>query len=304
MTELFRNGILVGITAQGLIGASVVWDKILLRKPETTNLISYVFWLGAISIFGLLVAVFGFHFPPAWVCALGLLTGSLDLVATYFYYAAIKEGEASGAAAVVGGFSPLATVLIGGLLLPHVLKSEQITGFALLVGGGFLMFFAEHADVNLSRLIPRVVLASGLFGLENVLQKVVFNQSGFVPGFVFMTLGTFAGSMLMLVPSAWRAQIKATSRDSAPRSRFWYFVNRFVNGVGAFLIFYAVSLASPAIVDALSGVRYGVIFIAALGLTKIAPGVLAEDFRGPVLVGKTAATMMVAAGLVLLALGS
>jgi hypothetical protein len=46
------NGLLLATVAHLLIGISLVWDKVLLQKKETQNLIPYVFWLGAISIFG------------------------------------------------------------------------------------------------------------------------------------------------------------------------------------------------------------------------------------------------------------
>ena len=56
-----HNGIFLAIIAHSLIGVSLVWDKVLLRRPETRNLLSYVFWLGFISVFGLLLMPFGFH---------------------------------------------------------------------------------------------------------------------------------------------------------------------------------------------------------------------------------------------------
>ena len=50
--DFIKNGVFVALIGHGLIGLSLVWDKVLLKQPETRNLVSYVFWLGAISIFG------------------------------------------------------------------------------------------------------------------------------------------------------------------------------------------------------------------------------------------------------------
>src|SRR5690349_24198886 len=97
-----HNGVFIAIIANGLIGISLVWDKVLLKQPETQNLVSYVFWLGAISIFGLLLAPFGFHWPSMGIAALALCTGILHLAAIWFYYAALKRGEASQTLAVMG----------------------------------------------------------------------------------------------------------------------------------------------------------------------------------------------------------
>lgn len=297
-----RNGIFIAIIANGLIGISLVWDKVLLKKPETRNLVSYVFWLGAISVFGLLLAPFGFHWPGIPIALLALGTGMLHLVAIWFYYAALKRGEASQTLAVMGGFSPVATVLIAIPLLRHPYVARgNLLAFALLVGGGFVMFLSEK--LNLRRVLPSILLASVLFGLVNVLQKMVFDDTNFVSGYVIFTIGTFLGSMLLLVRKRWRRQIFVYSEHAEPSSRFWYFVNRFISGVGSFLIFYAIDLAHPAVVDAISGVRYAIIFVGAYGLTQLRPRWLLENFQGWTLVGKSLATLLIVAGLVLLGLG-
>ena len=295
-----RNGVFIAIIANGLIGISLVWDKVLLKQPETRNLVSYVFWLGAISIFGLLLAPFGFHWPALGIAVLALCTGILHLGAVWFYYAALKRGEASQTLAVMGGFSPLFTALIAIPLLRHGFPMHNLSAFGLLVAGGFIMFLSEK--LNVRRILPSILLSSGLFGLVNVLQKLVFDHTNFVSGYVIFTVGTFVGALLLLVRPSWRRQIFLTSERAEPRSRFWYFVNRFISGVGSFLIFYAIDLAHPAVVDAISGVRYAIIFVAAYGLTQFRPDWLRENFRGSVLAGKSAATLLIVAGLVLLGL--
>jgi drug/metabolite transporter (DMT)-like permease len=296
--SFLHNGIFIAIIANGLIGISLVWDKVLLKQPETRNLVSYVFWLGAISIFGLLLAPFGFHWPTLSIGLLALGTGVLHLAAVWFYYAALKRGEASQTLAVMGGFSPLFTALIAIPLLRHGFPEKNLAAFALLVLGGFVMFLSEK--LNLRRVLPSIVLACGLFGLVNVLQKVVFDNTNFVSGYVIFTVGTFVGALLLLVRPSWREQIFTTSEQAEPRSRFWYFVNRFISGVGSFLIFYAIDLAHPAVVDSISGVRYAIIFLGAYLLTRLRPRWLQENFQGWTLAGKSAATLLIVAGLVLL----
>jgi drug/metabolite transporter (DMT)-like permease len=288
------NGLLIAVIAHGLIGISLVWDKVLLQRRETQNLLSYVFWLGAISIFGLLLAPFGFHFPPWQYGAIAFAAGVLDLIASYFYYSALKAGEASEELAAMGGFTPVATALIAIPLLKSPIGGD-LAGFSLMVTGGFIMFFAEKTPLR--KVLPRVIMASGCFGLTTVLQKIVFDHEQFVTGFVFFTLGTFIGSIALLVPPSWRRQILEHSGRATPRSKFWYMVNRFLAGVGSFLVTFAVSRTSPALVTAISGVRYAVIFIGAYVITMWKPEWFREDFRKWVLTAKVVATCLVAAGL-------
>lgn len=295
--DFLNSGILLAIIAHGLIGISLIWDKVLLQRPATKSLPNYVFWLGAISIFGLLLMPFGFHMPALDMVGLGFGAGVIHLGANWFYYRALKEGEASQTLAVMGGFSPLATGLIAIPLLSKPFGEHSVLAFGLMVGGGFVMFFSE--TLSWRKVVPNVLWASGLFGLTNVLQKVVFNTTGFISGYVFFTLGTFAGAMLLLVPPSWRRQIFEHSEDAPPRSRFWYFVNRFLSGVGSFLIFFAISRGSPAVIDAISGVRYVIIFLGAYLLTRMRPDWLKEDFQTHALIGKSIATGLIVAGLVL-----
>jgi drug/metabolite transporter (DMT)-like permease len=293
------SGAMLAIIAHGMIGISLVWDKVLLQKRETSNLVSYVFWLGAISIFGLVLIFFGFHFPGWKLAGLGLLAGLLDLVASYFYYAALKAGEASEELAAMGGFSPVATALIAIPLLGHGVGGS-LAGFVLMTMGGFVMFFAEKRPLR--KMLPRILLAAVAFGFSNVLQKMVFNGTNFVSGYVFFTLGTFLGAIWLLIPPSWRRQIFEHSGSGEPRSKVGYFANRVLAGVGSFLVVLAVSRANPAMVEAISGVRYAVIFVGAYAITRWRPRWFREDFTRGALATKIIATSLVIAGLVLVGL--
>ncbi len=295
--HILTNGILIAIVAHGLIGISLVWDKVLLERPAAKDLANYVFWLGAMSVLGVLLIPFGFHLPALRMAGLAVGAGMIHLSAIWFYYAALKMGEASETLAVMGGFAPLATALIAMPLLEKPLGGESVFAFGLMVAGGFVMFATEK--VNWRAVLPSVVLSAGLFGLTNVLQKIVFNNTGFVTGYVCFTFGTFLGALALLVRPLWRRQIFQDSQEAPPKSKLWYFVNRFISGVGSFLIFYAISRANPAVISAIAGVRYSIIFLGAYLLAKVKPEWLHEDFRGKVLIGKSVATGIIIAGLVM-----
>lgn len=282
--------------AHGLIGISLIWDKVLLKQPATKNLLSYVFWLGAISVFGLVLIPFGFKFPGFRLAGLGFVAGLLDLMASYFYYAALKAGEASEELAVMGGFAPIVTALISIPLLSSSIGGDLL-GFALMTAGGFVMFAAEKQP--LSKMVPRILLAAGGFGLTSVLQKIVFNETNFVSGYVFFTIGTTVGALLLLAPRSWRRQIFEHSEEATPSSKFWYMVNRFLAGVGSFLVVFALTTASPSIVSAVSGVRYVIIFVLAYAITVWKPQWFREDFQRRALTFKVVATSLIIAGLVL-----
>lgn len=300
MLSLLHNGIFVAILAHGLIGLSLIWDKILLERPETKNVVNYIFWLGAMSILGLCLIPFGFRMPGPKLFAVAFGAGVIQLAANYFYYDALDAGEASQTLAIMGGFSPLFTYLIGIALLKTPLGGASIAGFVLMVAGGFFMFLSEALNVKL--VLPLTLAAAGTFGLSSVMQKVAFDQTNFVSAYVVFTIGTFTGALFLLIRPSWREQIFHSSEEASPRSKELYFLNRFISGVGSFLIFLAISRASPAVVDAISGLRYVLVFVGVYFVGKYHPRWLKEDYRGWPLTAKIIATALVVAGLVLVGL--
>jgi drug/metabolite transporter (DMT)-like permease len=289
------NGVVIAIVAHALVGISLVWDKILLKRRGMRDLSFYVFWLGAISIFGVILIPFGFRMPSAKIAWLAGTAGFCDLVATWAYYAALKGGQASEEVAATGGFTPLATILLSIPLLG--VHAAGMTGFAVMTLGGFVLFFAEK--MPLRRVLPAVIFASVFFALTDVLQKLAFNGTNFVSGYVFFTIGTFLGAMALLLRPTWRRQIFKDSGEAPPRSKAGYMINRFLAGVGSFLVVYAISRTSPSMVEAISGVRYVIVFLGAYAVTRWRPNWFREDFTRRALLVKVLGTGMVVAGLIL-----
>ncbi len=158
------TGVLIGALAHALIGVSLVWDKILLQQRETRNLVSYVFWLGSLGIVGVAVAGFGFHMPSLSIISLGFSAGILHMISVFFYYLALKRAEASRALAIMGGFSPIATALIGIPLLGQALGGASVEGFALMTAGGLRHVFLGPVRVEAGH--PGGIAFGGVWRLE------------------------------------------------------------------------------------------------------------------------------------------
>lgn len=293
------DGALIGGLAHAVIGASLVWDKVLLERPQTRSVVSYIFWLCFLSIIGVAVAAFGFHFPGLSTVWLAVCAGLFHTLSVSMYYLALQREEASRALAILGGFSPVATALIALPLLSRPLGGESAAGFVLMTAGGFVMFFSDR--FGLRSILPLAAVSAAAGGLSNVLLKIVFDRAGFTSGYVFFVLGSAAGAALLLVRPAWRHEILYQSRTISARNRFWYLANRGLSGLGSIFIYVAISRTSPAIVDALSGLRYVIIFAGTYALTRFRPQWLCEAFTHSILLAKSIATALVIVGVALVA---
>jgi hypothetical protein len=108
-----------------------------------------------------------------------------------------------------------------------------------------------------------------------------------------------SGSMALLIPPSWRRETFQVSGQAQTKNKFWYMFNRLVAGVGSFLIVLAISRTTPSLVQSISGIRYGTIFIAAYLISRFRPSWFREDFTGWALIAKIAGTCLVIAGLTL-----
>ncbi len=289
------NGIFWAILAEVLIGVSLVVDKLLLGDVPKRAM-PYVFWIGVLNIFGLLIIPFGFVFPGLTAILWSFAAGAAFLATLGCVYGALTRGGATNTLPIIGGFSPMAAYFMSTLVMFAPLNIADKVGFALLVLGGFILFFSEK--FNFWRIIPWVLGAAFFTGLMDVLQKLAFTEGNFVSIFAAIKAATLLIALLLLLVPKFRKDIFSETKSAPKKHRVVYFVNRLTSGVGSFLIFYAISLTpQPALIESLSGLRYVIIFLAVFALSKLWPGLIKEKLRGWTLVLKIFATILIFAGL-------
>lgn len=286
------NWLLVALAGQGLGALAALIDKILLAKSSFRPA-SYAFWMGTFGVFSFVLIPFGFGVVPSSVLAVSALAGATFVFGFYFFFLALRRGEFSEAVPALAGLTPLATLLFGALLFSAPLTLLEQAGFAFLVMGSIMLTLAEPRGLRL--FLAVTLLASGaLLGLSAAATGVVFREVGFISGFVWIkTWGIIAALGFLLVRRA-REEILGSVRN--PSASGLFIGGRLAGAASSFLIYFALSLAHPALVEATQGARYVLVF--AIGWL-----VLRENFRGRTLALKIVATILIAFGLGWLALG-
>jgi len=92
-------------------------------------------------------------------------------------------------------------------MLPLSVAALALLAGALQLAAIYFYYTALDRGRGLRRTLPAILASAATFGLVNVLQKVVFNRTNFVTGYVFFTAGTFAAAMALLLHPSWRKQI-------------------------------------------------------------------------------------------------
>ncbi|QQG46404.1 MAG: EamA family transporter [Candidatus Niyogibacteria bacterium] len=286
--------LLVAIAAQFVNGSSAVIDKLLLKKSYP-NPIGYTFWLGILGVFSLVFLPFGFRILNLSEAGLAFLAGIFFILAMLFYFYALFYGEASNSVILIGAISPVFTYIFSSLILGIELSSHQFVGFSILIFGGLILFFVESAPFRLK--IGLFALASAFsFGLSNTLTKSVFEMTNFATGFIWIKLaGLFTVLAFLLLP-ALRGKILRPKGKDEFKSKWAYFLNRSYAGGGSVLIYYALLLGLPPLVDSTYNLKYVFIFLGGWLILR-------ERFRGWALVGKIAALVVITLGILWLAVG-
>ena len=285
--------LLIAVLAQIILGTSAVFDKFLLKRKFFDPLV-YTFWLGILGIFSLVILPLGFTFLPINTIAVAFVAGALFILAMLFLFYALDYSEASETLPVIGGLSPIFTLILGYFLLNSFLGFGELVSFCFLVLAGIVLFLVEKKELRF--LSSSLIIAASLFfGLSNVLSKIVFQAGPFVSGFIWIKIGGGVFVLLLLLRKSFRQRIFSSIRQAKTTHHFFYFANRAYAGLGSILVYFAISLTHPALVDATQSLKYIVIFFCAWLLLK-------ERFKGKILAGKIIATIFIAFGILWLGL--
>ncbi len=283
----------IAIAAQVILGVSAVFDKWLLKKSFFDPLV-YTFWFAITGYLAVVLMPFGFAILPIKTMLIAFASAVVFVFAMYFLFLALSKSEASKIYPLIGGFSPIFTLIVGYMLLDITIGVGDIIGFIMLILGAFTLFFIEEKELVWSVFL--LVLASSvMFGISHTLSKIVFQSSPFIIGYTWIKFGEAIFATLFLLIPKIRHNIFSATKTSGSRDKVSYFANRAFAAIGSILVNVAFSLTHPALVDATQSLKYVVIFLVAWIF-------LNEHFKGKVLVGKILATIFVVIGLAWLGL--
>jgi len=296
------------ITLLGYLILAVVsiLDKFILEK-ESTKPIVFVFYstIFVLPIFLLLP----FGVKPLSTLKDGyyaLISGLAFGLAMWTMYIGLEKSEVSHLGPLIGAATPFFVMFLSKAILHDAMTTAQwVASFLLIVGSLIVSFEISEKHRGWHSGMWWGVLSGLLFAVSHVFAKYMYNHYDFYSGFVW-TRGAIGlvGIIVLFFPSVYRQLFKKEKVKAAkPKDGKKYAViisDKVLGVVGVILIQYAIALGNVSIVNALTGIQYGVLIILVAILSKFAPKLFKETYARGEKMQEAIAVAIIAAGLAVL----
>ncbi len=296
------------------LGNSLVFvvDKSLLNTDSSISRpVVMTFYSGVVSALALVLLVFDFAWPTPLAVKWSIISGLCFLVALWFFFSALKEGEPSRVVPMIGSAVPLFTLLLANVVLGEQLTSQQVAAVIfLVVGGVFLSIRLSRAKAIPAKVLLFVVVGGALFAAHFASVKYLYSHyNPFLAGFAYSRFAVGVLAFLFLGPFVlWR---RPTDSARTPRRlqknshKKAYVIAAFLGSkslaTGSLILQnYAISLGSVTLVNALQGMQYFFVLLLAAAVSHWFPRLFQEELRRVALLQKLVGIGLVSIGLLLL----
>jgi len=299
--------LVVALAAYLLISLNLTLDKIILNN-SIPHPVVYCFYMGMLSIFGLVFLPFGRLSFDLNNIITGLIVGAVFMIALFVMYKAVFAHEASRVGPIIGAVTPVFVSLFSFLFLNEYLSWKQLAAFTLLVVGGILISIEIDGTQwiqkkrNALKILGISILSALIFGIYYVLLKHVYNQGSFVSGFCWTRIGSFLATFLFLIPRSNRRLIFGGTKTLQMKSGVLVLANKTISGVAFALLNYAIAIGSVTLTNAMQGIQYVFLLLIVAFLSKKYPAILEEQVGKKAMAQKIIAVLLIGTGLAMIAL--
>lgn len=298
------NWLIIVIVAYFLNASATTIDKFLLTK-KIPNPAVYAFFISALSLIAVVLAPFGMHWVSLPSVGIALVAGAVFAFALLYMFKAFAGNEVSRVTPFMGGVQPILVLVLAWFFLGEVLSLRSILAFAVIIAGTVIISWQKGKASRRSYLLALV--STALFAIAYTMNKFVFDDQGFITGFVWTRVGAFLGALLIIIPAVNRRDVMAELRNSKKKGKrqtgALFLIGQACGAVGFILINYAIAIStSVALVNALQGLQYVFLLVIVAVLAFRFPKVLKEKFTPGILVQKVVSVVLIVIGLVLLSI--
>jgi uncharacterized membrane protein len=291
---------------------AVTVDKFLLTKSIPDPLV-YVFYFSVASLLSLVVLPF-VPIPPQDAIVISSVSTILWTIGAYFMFKALQIGQVSRVIPIIGTLIPL-ILLIQAIFNNSITINQAWAVWILVLGMVFLtlpdwrgkitikeiyftlfsaIFFAiSYILLNLSYIHAYAILAPNISTDKMAIAVLAYSRFVLIP----------VGLVLILIPNLrQKIFIKKGSPSFKLLSKvgLLFVFGQTAGGTSGLFINFAISKATPALVNSLQGVQYVFLFALSLILAQKFPKIFYEKLSNLNIMGKIVGILLISLGLFVL----
>lgn len=288
------------LVAYFLNSIAVTVDKFLLIRAIPDPII-YIFYFSVLSFLAVLALPF-VAIPSLVVLSLASLSTLFWTFGAYLMFSALKLGQIQRVIPVIGTITPL-LLLFPATQTSSITNQQALAIVLLLIGLVFLTVFDWKGKIRMFELFLEIGSAA-FFALSYYLIRIAFERESFLTVFVWSKPILLPLGLILLSFPQIRVKILSflkVKKSPINQNSLLFVFGQISAGISEVLLIFSISLANPAIVNSLQGVKYIFLFIFSLILGKKMPAVFKGRFSSTFLVSQALGIAFIGIGLYLLA---
>ncbi len=289
------NYILIAALAWITFGVVNLIEKFILIKP-LRNPIGLAFYTGIFAVFPVILFLPFAKFTSWPHFIFDVFCGIIFFIGQLLLYQALFSGDAGEVIPVTGSLVPVFTLIISWFVLNLSFSFKEISAIVLFVLGTFLL--SEPKKFMNRKIIGDAIAASLFFALYYSLIKIAYTP--FQANFAFVRMGSFIAALPILAVGSLRKKIFVKQPDRGRKLSGLIFTKEILAGLAFIALNYAISIGNPAVANAMQGLEYAFVFLAALFLTKHGPKFLKETVNHETNERRFLAIILIFIGLIVL----
>ncbi|MFH1565435.1 MAG: EamA family transporter [bacterium] len=300
----------VSIIAYLLLAIANLGDKLVVSKYLSSPRV-YVISVALLQSMVIFLLPFFWNWPGWQNMLLNFMAGGSFVIAIYYFYCALKNGEISRVVPVVDGLVPIVVLILSSLILCENFSQRQLLAVIFLIVGGFVLsckgWERRGSSVSIMEAeLPRqnlkyIIIAVAAFAVSQIFAKITYNNQPFLSAFIWARAGGLLAVVPFLFLAGARKELKNNfgHKEKASSSKAVAFTQA-SGGAGFFLQSYAIKLGNVGIVVAMQGIKYFFLFVLIALLSKKFVH-LKEDWNRNALIKKVCGAGLIIFGLMMLA---
>lgn len=302
--------IFVALLAYLFLVIANLFDKFLIDNVLPSSK-AYTFIACLLGGLVFLAAPWFLQWPGFFWFFINIFSGGIFVAALLTLYESLRRGEASRVLVLVGGLTPVFSVVFSILFFKEHYTFSQWVGIVCLILGAIIIAFLPRKRNWLSRVMNKLKIRQGVktnslifaitsaffYSVYFLITKYAYSAQSFTSAFLWSRLGAVIFVLFFLINIKNRKEILKIFKKPNKNNKFLVVVGQFFGASGFVLQNYAIFLGSVALVNAAQGVQYALLLIISTVLALISPKLLKETFSWRIFLQKLFAVLVIGVGL-------